>query len=169
MSWLSRTLFGTPTVNSQPQQSDDARDEPQTLHTASSPGTSPRSSPSDGESEASSNRSSARSTVVSGGPRHSERVARKRRSLPRLRTSGPTAMFESRQAGLTSENRKDGSMIPPSGANVVDPAAPPMAPKPADPDPLPSPTQEAIKDGVIPTAPDVSGGLVSEACTFAKH
>ena len=158
MDWLSRTLLGTPTIDSQPQQSNDAQDEVQSPYTASSLGTSPRGSPSDGESEAPSTRTSSRTTV--SGPRHSERVARKRKSLPRLRTSGPSGMPEPRQAG---------SIILSPGANGVDPVAPPMAPGPADLDLLPSATEKATKDGVISTAPNVFGGQASEVCTFAEH
>ena len=242
MDWLRRTIFETPTtVNSSPQQSDEAQGEAQTSDTtASGPGTSPRGSPSDGDSEVSSNRS--RRTT----PQHSERMVRKRRSLPRLRTSrepSPTSVSEPGKAGLTSKVRKDdgsnseslqasltsksqefdtipetgedestsetrqvdstaksrkvdstseapktslasetrkddstsesrqGDLITLStGANTADPAvAPQMVPKPTNPDPLPSATQEAVNDGVFPKVPDVLGEQVSDARTFTGH
>ena len=181
MNWLWRTLFGTPTTSSHPPQSNDAQAEAQTSDTANGPWTSPRASLSDGESEVSSN-GSRRST--NSGPQHSERVARKRRSLPRLRTSHAAGTLESGRDDLRPHSRKASPASEPrqvdpasepreavlisssAGPNVVHPVAPQMAFEPKSPDPLSPGTQDAINEEIVPAAPPAFDELVSEGCTF---
>ena len=214
MNWLSSKLFGTPTTNPPPPppppQSSEyahAQDETQTSDTASGPGTSPRGSPSDTESEASSN--SSQWSKVSGAG-YSERVARKRRSLPRLKTSGPSsplgprredsrprardagsAASKARRAGprsqpregnsrvdarrragsaskarrvaFVSEPRHPGSISLSPGTTVSDLAETRSNPQSANSDALPSTIQEAANEDVLPAAPGVVRGQVSEA------
>ena len=181
MNWVRRTLFGTPIVNSHPPQSDDIQAEGKTSDTASGPGTSRIGSLSDGESEASSN-GSRRSTA--SGPQHSERMVRKRRSLPRLTTSHPAGTLEPgrddlrphsqkaspepepRQVDSPSEPREAVLISSSPGPNVVDPVAPQIALEPRNPGPLSPGTQEAINEDVLPPAPPAFDELVSGGCVF---
>ena len=173
--------------------SDDAQDVGKTIDKASVPGTSPRGSLPDYDSDTSSN-GSRRSNV--SRPQTSERVARKRKSLPRLRTSGPTSPLEPQQGDMSSRAREVGPVSEPghalltrevretltsgprraalisssSGANAVtDPEVPKTALEPPNPDPLSLGTQEAINKDVVPTAPDALDELVSGARASSKH
>ncbi|KAL8796147.1 MAG: hypothetical protein Q9195_001480 [Heterodermia aff. obscurata] len=179
MNWLSRTLFGIPTpatANSPPPDDAEAR----SPDTASWHGTSPRGSPSDTASGAGASPRGSLSDADSEGSsnwstlsvsQHSERVAQKRRSLPRLRTSDPSGPLgprgggdsrsHARKAGLVSQARsrpKASSISLSPGTNVIDPTSPRMRFKFANPDVSPPATSEAANDDVLPTAPDVFDG-----------
>lgn len=152
MSWVIRSLFGSPTADSQAQEINNGEDRAKAPSTANGPERFSRYLLSDEDGEVSPR--GTRQSIVAGSSR-SERVIRQRKSLPRLDTAAASSTSKRRQANLISMS---------SGANVVDPAAPKIVLRATNPDPLSSASQKATRNGRIPMASNIFGRLVSKTC-----